>query len=328
MNKQVWFVNMKNLKVAVTAWYLSSKGNLDAASNDAERPTLAEQGEVAEKIGFDSFWLPESHFTGEYAIPSPLTLLAAVSSRTSRIRLGTTSYLLPIRHPLQAAEEVAVLDNLSNGRLILGIGRGFQNSIFAAFDVPTREKRKIFKANLQIMKDAWQGLPLAYDENNDAIILAPLPLQKPYPPIWVAAFGPLAIKQAGSLGLPYIASPVETMESLQSNYVRHQEHVIEAGHEKVETVPIMCTLFVSEDKAKVNEIRKNLQKEAAHRMRSDASSSGEWTIIGDSAFVADKIAEYQEELGLTYLIARGRIPGLTNTEQIRSHEALAKIVNL
>ena len=127
------------MKIAVTAWKFGSKGL---------GVELADQAEVAETMGFDSFWLPENHFTGPTAIPSPLMLLAAISSRTSKIRLGSTSYLLPIRNPILAAEEVAVLDRLSGGRVILGIGRGFQDAMFKIFDIPTKEKRAIFRENL------------------------------------------------------------------------------------------------------------------------------------------------------------------------------------
>ena len=134
---------------------------------------LGMQAQIAEKLGFDSFWLPENHFSGPLAIPSPLMLLANVASVTNRIKLGSTSYLLPIRNPILAAEEVAVLDQLSNGRLILGIGRGFQNEMFKAFEVPTSEKRKIFKKNLDLMISAWRGEPISKIEDKE-ILLSPL----------------------------------------------------------------------------------------------------------------------------------------------------------
>ena len=121
------------MKIAVTAWKFGTQGLAQE---------LAEQGEIAESLGFDSFWLPENHFTGPTALPAPLMLLAAVAARTSKIKLGTTSYLLPIRNPILAAEEVAVLDRLSGGRVILGIGRGFQASMFKPFGIPTGEKRR------------------------------------------------------------------------------------------------------------------------------------------------------------------------------------------
>ena len=123
-------------KIAVTAWKFGSGGLAQE---------LAEQGELAEAMGFDSFWLPENHFTGAMAIPSPLMLLAAVASRTSTIKLGSTSYLLPIRNPILAAEEVAVLDRLSAGRVILGIGRGFQDAMFKTFKIPKIGRRRVGK---------------------------------------------------------------------------------------------------------------------------------------------------------------------------------------
>ncbi|MYE11952.1 MAG: LLM class flavin-dependent oxidoreductase, partial [Gammaproteobacteria bacterium] len=92
---------MTRLHLGLTPWIVS--GMADAA-------TLARQGELAESWGYESFWLPENHFGGEGAIPEPLMLLAAVAARTRTLRLATTSYLLPLRNPLQAAEQVAVLD--------------------------------------------------------------------------------------------------------------------------------------------------------------------------------------------------------------------------
>jgi alkanesulfonate monooxygenase SsuD/methylene tetrahydromethanopterin reductase-like flavin-dependent oxidoreductase (luciferase family) len=309
---------MIKTKVAVTAWMFGTGG---VASE------LAQQGEIAEKIGFDSFWLPESHFGGDISIPSPLMLLAAVSARTSRIRLGSTSYLLPIRHPVHAAEEVAVLDRLSGGRVILGVGRGFQDAMFTVFGIPIKEKRKRFKANLDIMVAAWQGEAITADNDGEPVFLAPLPVQKPYPPIWVAAFGPLAIRQAGRLGLPYIASPVETMASLLDNYQQHKIHSETAGHSEIDTIPVMRTLFINEDRALISRVKENLKKEAAHRMRTQTASVDDWAIVGDIAYVTDKISEYEEELGLNYLIARGRLPGVDNETQIASLEQLAKIAN-
>ena len=304
------------MKVAVTAWKFGTSGIAQE---------LAEQGEIAEQMGFDSFWLPENHFTGPAAIPSPLMLLASIASRTSKIKLGSTSYLLPIRHPILAAEEVAVLDRLSGGRVILGIGRGFQDAMFTTFDIPKQEKRKRFKANLTLMIKAWQGEPIDNHDGQD-VFLSPLPVQKPHPPLWVAAFGPLAIKQAGSLGLPYIASPVEGMEGLRQNIEQHRGHIEQAGHNPVDVVPVMRTIFITDNRNLEKRVRQSLAEEASHRMRENLTNIDEWAIVGDTAFVKDKLSEYQEALGLNYLIARGRITGIENSEQIKSHELLASLV--
>jgi alkanesulfonate monooxygenase SsuD/methylene tetrahydromethanopterin reductase-like flavin-dependent oxidoreductase (luciferase family) len=306
------------MQVAVTAWQFGTGGM--AAD-------LARQGEIAEAIGFDSFWLPENHFVGSSSIPCPLMLLAAVAATTTKIGLGSTSYLLPIRHPIQAAEEVAVLDRMSGGRVILGVGRGFQDAMFTVYDVPVKEKRKRFKANLETMINAWQGEPIAYDEAEDKpIYLAPLPVQKPYPRIWVAAFGPLAIKQAGTLGLPYIASPMEPISVLEDNYGQHQSHADNAGHEPVTTVPVMRTVFVSNQASVIKQVRGSLSKEV--RRRETSAALDDWAIVGDEVFVAEKLDEYKSRLGLNYLIARGRIPGIESETQVTSHEFLAKLTSL
>ncbi|MCH7709033.1 MAG: LLM class flavin-dependent oxidoreductase, partial [Myxococcales bacterium] len=94
------------LEIGLTPWDFGPGGLAEG---------LVGQAEQAEKLGFHSLWLPEHHFSGRAAIPSPLLLLAAVAARTTKLRLGTTSYLLPLRHPIHVAEEVAVLDQLSNG---------------------------------------------------------------------------------------------------------------------------------------------------------------------------------------------------------------------
>ena len=93
---------MSDLSIGLTPWEFS----------DLSAESLVKQAQFAEKQGYDSIWLPENHF-GANAIPDPLTLLAAVAGGTNTIRLGTTSYLLTLRNPLQAAEQVAVLDQLS-----------------------------------------------------------------------------------------------------------------------------------------------------------------------------------------------------------------------
>jgi len=311
------------LKIAVTAWSLNQR-NTGAQ--------LAEQAEIAEEMGFHSFWLPESHFNGEASIPSPLMLLATVASRTKRIRLGSTSYLLPIRHPLQAAEEVAVLDSLSDGRVILGIGRGFQQAMFRAFDIPLKDKRKKFSDVLKTMIHAWSGEPIAWDTAEDGsrnpVLLAPLPIQKPHPPIWVAAFGPLALRQAGTLGLPYLASPIETEETLVANYSQHKEHAARAGHGTVDTVPIMRMLFVSKDRKRIREVRERMEQQAlGYNRRKPGDKLSDWALIGDPEYVSKGIARYRDRLGATHLIASGRIAEMKSEDHIDSMKMLSELVN-
>ncbi len=289
---------MSALSLGLTPWI---------APGLADAQTLGRQAELAEGWGYGSFWLPENHF-GSGAIPEPLMLLAAVAARTERIRLCTTSFLLPLRNPLQAAEQVAVLDQLSNGRVTLGIGRGYAPAMFSAFAVPRREKRAIFEWCFENMTKAWRGEPVALTEDATPVEVRPRPVQTPHPPIWVAAFGPKALQQAGRLGAPYLASPMEPLPRLKENYARHADACVAAGQPVPPEVPVMRSAFLSDDARQISRIKADLNAQARQAaaagstIRRPPAAVEDWAIVGSPAAVADQVAEYRETLGMTHLI--------------------------
>jgi alkanesulfonate monooxygenase SsuD/methylene tetrahydromethanopterin reductase-like flavin-dependent oxidoreductase (luciferase family) len=260
-----------------------------------------------------------------------------VAARTERLRLGTTSFLLPLRHPLHVAAEVAVLDRLSGGRVILGMGRGFRSATFAAFEVPASEKRDRFEAAVAVMRDAWEGKPVAWEEGagpdaqGSPVTLSPRPVQKPHPPLWVAAFGPKAVAQAGRLGLPYLASPIEPLAKLEENHARHREACEAAGRALPEAVPIMRTVFASRDAAVLARAREALAAQAAALAkasapairRAAAAALEDWALVGEPAAVADGVARYRERFGMTHLIVRAQIPGASLRDLEASLDLLA-----
>lgn len=275
-------------------------------SSNMSANSLCQQAELAEQWGYDSFWLPESHFSGMPSIPDPMLLLAAVAARTSTIKLGTTSYLLPIRNALQAAEQVAVLDQLSEGRVILGLGRGFQAGMLDAFGVKPSEKRQRFEQILGTMKKAWAGHVMGSADH--AAIMSPLPRQQPHPPIWVAAFGPKALTQAAKLGVPYLASPMEPLQQLQRNLQIYQDALAEYGSEQPREVAIMRTVFISDDRTRCQKIIEGLH---ALFPRDSKTEHQEPWIVGSAEYVQEQISKYQECLGMNYLIAvRPRLKGI------------------
>ena len=324
------------MHLGLTPWRIS--GRVDAQE-------LGRQGALAESWGYRSFWLPENHFSaaprqsaaGEGrvppppgdAIPDPLMLLASVAACTRTIRLATTSYLLPLRHPLQAAEQVAVLDRLSGGRVTLGVGRGYQPAMFSAFSVSRKDKRRIFEACVETMVRAWRGEPVVVgDGENQPMVLSPLPVQRPHPPLWVAAFGPKALAQAGKLGMPYLASPMEPVERLRENYMRHAEACDEAGVPRPVEVPIMRTLFVSEDRALLDRVREQLDASArslaASGLRRGISpSADDWAIVGEPSEVADKVAAYVQDFGMTHLVVTRLRIGKVDSALLERSVALA-----
>lgn len=304
-------MSVGDIEVATTPWNWDQVVGADGLCRQAER---------AEAMGFHSFWLPENHFGGARALPAPLLLLAAVAGRTSTLRLGCTSYLLPIRHPLLAAEEVAVLDQLCGGRLILGVGRGIQPALFNAFDIAPSDKRTLFAHNLALMRRAWCGEAIGEDGAGEPVYLSPRPVQRPEPPVWVAAFGPLALEQVAGLGLPYLASPLESLEQLSQNYRRHGALVAEANLPVVDVVPVMRTVFVTPDARLASSVREALQRQMAPRMRDPNARVDDWAVVGDVVYAREKLAQYRERLGLSHLILRGGIPLVDEPEQLRSYE--------
>jgi alkanesulfonate monooxygenase SsuD/methylene tetrahydromethanopterin reductase-like flavin-dependent oxidoreductase (luciferase family) len=318
------------LRIGVTPWLTDWSGPAES---------LVRQAELAEQLGFDSFWLPESHFTGRIAVPAPLLRLAAVAARTVRLKLATTSYLLPVRHPLHVAAEVAELDRLSRGRVILGVGRGFRSALFRAFGVPAEEKRDRFEAALTIILAAWRGESVAGDSDGPAaedaqpVVLAPLPVQRPHPPIWVAGFGPKAVAQAGRLGMPYLASPLETLAALADNYARHREALGPDRRGEGLAVPIIRTLFVSRNASLLGRVREALGRQAAALSSAPVASLRrhanakveEWALVGEPEEVASGVRRYREKLGMSHLIARAHVPGAEPSDITASLELLATL---
>ena len=286
--------------------------------SDRTAKSLIDQAVFAEQLGYESFWLPENHFQDK-AIPDPLMLLASVAGATDTIKLATASYLLPLRHPLHAAAQVSTLDQLSGGRLILGVGRGVGTNMLKAFDIEPKDKRERFEHHLSIMIKAWSGQSITGGGHSDnSVVLHPLPVQLPHPPIWVAAFGPKALAQAGRLGLPYLASPLETISDLEKNFNLHSQACQDAEQDIPKTRPIMRTVFVSNNVATVNSIKNRLsENNDLSQWRDSCAPLDDWAIVGNETFAKKKLFEYQERLGMTHLIVtRMQIDSLSQ-QQLR-----------
>ncbi|MCY3884284.1 MAG: LLM class flavin-dependent oxidoreductase [Gammaproteobacteria bacterium] len=309
------------MEFGITPWSITD-------TNDAT--ALCDQALFAEKLGFKYFFLPEHHFVKGRAIPEPLLLLAAVAAKTESIRLATTSYLLPLRHPLQAAEQVAVLDRLSNGRLTLGVGRGASEVLFSTFEVPSKKKRSLFEDCYHRMISAWNGDSVAPPTSDSTTTISPLPLQEPHPPIWVAAFGPMALAQAGRLGLPYLASPRESLSRLKRNYAIHREACLEANVTVPSETPIMRSVFVSKDERRIRDVRERMAQDMALNPATDTTESNstvdDWALVGSPSYVRDLLDSYRANLNMTHLVAtRLGIRGISSREVQESLSHLAEL---
>ena len=168
-----------------------------------------EQAVAVEKAGFDRIWLTEQHFYVEIGhISAPEMLLAAISQRTSRIRLGFGVMVLPCHHPFHVAERVGTLDILSQGRAEFGFGRGTAGYITEAFGVPAEEARAYADESLQAVlsmfeNERFPGHNGHYFDLPERQVV-PRPVQRPHPPLWTAASNLETWVHAGKRGLGVI----------------------------------------------------------------------------------------------------------------------------
>src|SRR4051812_6806929 len=147
------------------------------------------QCELAEALGFDTFFCAEHHFHEYGVVPDPAVMLAALSQRTRRIRLGTAISILAFHDPRRIAETYSQLDTLSGGRLVFGVGSGYLAHEFVGYDRDPKEKRERFNENLDIVQRLMRGETLAYQgkfSKSEKVVLNVLPHEGRMPPIYVA----------------------------------------------------------------------------------------------------------------------------------------------
>jgi alkanesulfonate monooxygenase SsuD/methylene tetrahydromethanopterin reductase-like flavin-dependent oxidoreductase (luciferase family) len=157
----------------------------------------------AEAMGFDYLSIQEHFFTDDGYAPSVPIFLTALIERTKTVRLGSYTYILPLHHAAQLAQETAVLDQLSQGRLDVCVGGGHRPAEFAAWGYSPRTRPSRMEEGLTVLKLAWTQRPFSFTGKHYDIkdlVVTPEPFQAPHPPLWVAATSPAAAERAGRHG--------------------------------------------------------------------------------------------------------------------------------
>jgi alkanesulfonate monooxygenase SsuD/methylene tetrahydromethanopterin reductase-like flavin-dependent oxidoreductase (luciferase family) len=155
-------------------------------------------------LGYDYAFVAEHHFVSQGVMPSPMLAVAVAATVTRRIRVGSHLVLLPLYNPVRLAEECAILDRLSGGRMILGVGAGYRPEEFAAYGVPRSSRSRRMEDGIGILRTAWSDDLLRSEENEAGVSVVPKPSTPGGPPIWVGGFGPQAIDRAVRLGDAYL----------------------------------------------------------------------------------------------------------------------------
>ena len=287
------------------------------------------QIEAADRWGLDAIWLAEIHQQARRSVMSaPMTVASAIAARTKRIKIGTGVQVLPLCHPLRLAEETATVDQISNGRLLFGVGRSGNPRSYMAYGVPYSESRERFLETLDIVKQAWTQDGSHTRANTGISTMrsaVPQPFQKPYPPIRVAAASEETFPSLGEAGYPiFVAVRSGSLSGLAPDLAAYRRAYREAGHPGEGEVYLRLTLHIADtDREAFDEAEDSIMSgyrtlstrlEGAPNRRRAAEAETIRTIsyeevqrdkviIGSPERVADRLLQLHEELGLDGILA-------------------------
>jgi probable F420-dependent oxidoreductase len=189
------------------------------------------QARLAEALGFETLWAHEHHSQG-MMYPNPLMTLAALAGVTERIGLGTNMLLLPLHHPVGVAQESAMIDVLSHGRLRLGVAKGYSPTDLRTFGVLRGQRGRRLSAGIELIRALWQGDEVTRSGDDFALEnfrLFPLPVQKPGPPVYVGGTASEAIHRAARLGDGYLISTTEAIDRVAERVATYRTALAELG---------------------------------------------------------------------------------------------------
>ncbi|HLZ69666.1 MAG TPA: LLM class flavin-dependent oxidoreductase [Dehalococcoidia bacterium] len=314
----------------------------------------------ADELGYDGAWLAEHHIPA-FAFGSPAVFLAAAARQTRRIRLGTAVSLLPLNDPIRLAEDYAMVDVLSKGRLDFGAGRGLYKYDYDTCRVDMSESKERFDENLEIIRRAWTEEDFSYRGRWTAIehhTVTPRPLQQPHPPIWVAAVMTRdSFRWAGSHGFNLQTAPFfyTHFADMQERLAIYRDSLREHGHDPAQkevlaVYHMYCAESAAEVAAVADPAMKRFQQfgkavdERRHAYR-DPRAYQDWkgfyenrqtisfdqmketrAVLGTPEECRAKIRMLTEAYGMNYLIFEVNFGGLPHENVMRSLELFAREV--
>jgi len=290
---------------------------------------LVNEAVVAEQVGFNGAFVPERHARNETLWPSPLLALMAMAMRTEHIQLGTCVLQPPYYNPTHLAEDAALVDVASRGRLILGVGAGYHQGYFEHFGEPYEARFARFRESVRFLRQAWKGE--RFDWHGDHwtmhdVLVNPRPYQDGGPPLWFAGTTAAAVRRAGRQGdglvLLGFYTPIEERRAIVDMY---REEARAAGRKPV--VVQLLDGFVADtyERARstfgplwVDEIAYYLKWgmiEYTDEIRSIQDATFErlekYMVVGDADAAAESLARFRDGMNLgddDWIILRSRLP--------------------
>ena len=272
--------------------------------------------EIMESAGYDAIWLTEHHFSDYSVCPSIPVMGAYAAARTKRLRIGTAVTLAALYHPVRLAEEIALLDVLSNGRVNWGAGRGFDEREFRTFGVTPEQSAARLHEAVDIVLRAWKNEELNYRGeffSFDNIEVLPKPLQKPHPPMWIGASSNEAVRWAATAGHSILMTPHNTHAEIGEQRRFYAETLAKHGHSMSGRVlPVTRLIAIASNDSQAEQVARDGVKWLLRTYVNPTGAGNPEEIVkryvdsvvihGTVEKVVAKINELRETIGLDYLI--------------------------
>jgi len=297
-----------------------------------------------EELGFDSVWMEEHHSVVNHYWPSPLPVLAGFASRTSKVILGTDILVAPFYHPVRLAEDVAMLDVMSNGRFVLGVAIGYKPDEFALYGAELEKRGARFEEQLAVMKGLWTQESLAFKGTYYTVEgkLEPKPVTKPHPPVWIGGWGDITLRRAATLGDNWVPGPTADLGRLLTGKKQFLANREAAGRSAPPAEwPLTRDVVIADTDKQARELAErhimiSYRKEYAGGWRHpfiDASIATDLDalmknrfLIGGPDQVIKALTPFVKEYGMTHLICRLFFPGMPHAHIMRELDLLAREV--
>lgn len=306
----------------------------------------------ADKLGFDSIWCAEHHFSTYGYLSRPLQFATHLAAVTERIRVGSAVVVLPLHHPLVVAEEIGTADVLSGGRLDVGFGRGYQPYEFERLGLSLDDSRERFDEAVDVILKAFEGKPFSYDGKHYSFgetSIFPMPTQEPHPPIWVVGQSTESIAATVKRGFNIVSGgfgvPIDRLRAFRQAYDEMDIAPEIRSKIRISTQrPVYVTNDESELPAIVEQARWNMRVTLSLRQGLERVDQGRaiavpfdkeptdqelldnYFVIGTPQQCVAKIEAIREAMGIDHFNASCWFGDVPHDKVLRSMELFAKEV--
>jgi len=297
---------------------------------------IIEQVQWLDQIGADLVWFTEHHFVEDGYLPSWIPVAGAMSAVTEHVRFGTDICLMPFNHPLRLAEDLAVLDNLSGGRVELGLGMGYAPHEFRGFGLPVSRRVSLMDEGIEVLQRCFSGERFSYSGRRyrfEDVQITPGYVQEGGPPLWVAAMSEAGARRAAKYNTNFLPQGLRSR-----SFDPWVEALSESGRNPWDyRVGIIRSILVTDDRNTDWPVIRAAERYRMALYQKFFEESGEgfgergepvpqtW-IVGDVDHCVSELIAFIDEFGITDLVTMALPPGLRTEQMAGSLERLFREV--